>query len=136
MLSEKIRKFNEHIIKNPELQAKIKKINSPIDLINIAKSEGFDLTIEEFKELAQNAFQQWLNQLNEATRLFFVQIHSTTELHQKLQECNSKQDLINLAEKCGFSLTESDINLAIKIAYNIQGFSFERMFFENKNFSV
>jgi predicted ribosomally synthesized peptide with nif11-like leader len=129
VLSQKIKEFNEHLIKSKNLQVKLKTITSPIELVKIAKEEGFELSIEDFKELANHAYQEWLNQLNETTRLFFAKVHLSPELNQRLYECNSKKDIIDLAHQCGVNLLESNINLAAEIAQSVQGFSFEKIFF-------
>jgi hypothetical protein len=129
MLSQKIREFNEHLINANGLEEKLTTITFPMELIQLAKEEGFELSIDDFKELANYAYQQWSNQLNEPTRLFFAQVHSQPELNQKLHECRCKQDIVDLANQCGFKLGESDINLAEEIAQSIQGFSFEKIFF-------
>lgn len=129
MLSQKTKEFNEYLTQSDKLQVKFRKINSPIELIKLAKEEGFELSMEDFKELANHAYQQWSNQLNENTRLFFAKVHLTPEINQKLYQCQSKKDVLNLAQEYGFNLVESDINLADKIAQSIQGFSFEKIFF-------
>lgn len=133
MLSQKTKEFNEYLIQSNKLQVKLRKINSPIELIKLAKEEGFELSGEDFKELANHAYQEWSNQLNKTTRLFFAKVHLTPEINQKLYQCKSKKDVLNLAQEYGFNLVESDINLAAEIAQSIQGFSFEKIFF-NKIF--
>lgn len=133
MLSKKIKEFNEHFHKSERLQLKLTTITSPLELIELAKQEGFELTREDFKELANNAYQAWLKQLNEQTGLFFAKVHLNPELNQKLYQCNSKNDVLTLANECGFYLTESDVDMAAEIAESIQGFSFEKVFFKKIN---
>lgn len=131
MLSETTKKFNEYLAQNLDLQVKLRAINSPFDLINIAKKEGFELTIEEFKELATIAYEQWLIKLTPKMRLFFEKIYVTPELNNELHHCNSVEDLINLAKECDFEITLSQLQEVAEIAQSIQGFSFEKIFFQN-----
>jgi hypothetical protein len=130
MLSENTKKFNEYLAKSPELQLKINSLFTPFELINIAKQEGFELSQQEFKELAQQAYQQWLINLDSQTRLFFDQVHRTAELDKKLHQCHCGEDVITLAHQCGFEITLSDLKLAAQVAESISGFSFEKIFFQ------
>jgi hypothetical protein len=131
MVSEITKKFNEYLAQSDEIQQQLRLIKSPLDLINIAKKEGFELSIKDFQELANQAYQDWLSQLNPQVRLFFEKVHSTPDLHNKLQQCNCVNDLLILADQCHFNLTEDDLKQAANIAESIPGFSFEKLFFQH-----
>ncbi len=131
MLSEASQKFNQYLIESPELQAKLTSLKSPFDLINLAKEEGFELTIEDFQELAQYAFQQWLMKVDPSVRLFFEKVHNDKELNQKFHQCRSINDLINLAKEYNIEITLSEMESAAEVAKSFKGFSFEKMFFQN-----
>ena len=131
MLSETTQKFNEHLAQSNDLQIKLRAIKSPLDLVNIAKQEGFELSIEDLKELAQQAYQQWLANLTPQMSLFFEKIHLNPELNHQLHQCQSLDDLISLADQCGFEITASNLKLAAQVAESIKGFSFEKLFFQN-----
>ena len=131
MLSSASHKFNQYLIEFPELQTKLTSIKSPVDLINLAKEEGFELTIENFQELAQYAFQQWLIKVDPSVRLFFEKLHNDKELNVKFHQCTSMNDLINLAKECNIYITSSEMEKAAEVAKSFKGFSFEKMFFQN-----
>ncbi len=131
MLSQTTQKFNEHLAQSLDLQMKLRSINSPVDLVNIAKQEGFELSMEDLKELAQQAYQQWLANLNPPISVFFEKIHLNPELNHKLHQCQSVDDVISLAHECGFAITLSNLQAAAEVAASIQGFSFEKLFFQN-----
>lgn len=131
MLSKTIEKFNEQIDNSPTLQTKLKSINSPLDLINIAKQEGFEITLEDFKALAQQAYQKWIESIDSPSRIFFEKVHLSPELNQELHKCYSMDDVINLSRKCDCEITLSNLQLAADMAKSIKGFSFEKLFFHN-----
>jgi predicted ribosomally synthesized peptide with nif11-like leader len=131
MLSKISQQFNEHLAQSPQLQQQLRLVKSPVDLLKLAKQEGFELTKNDFQQLAQQAYQDWLRQLNPSVAIFFERVHSTPELNDKLHQCNSGEDLITLADECGFQLTPNDLKQAAQIAESIKGFSFEKLFFQN-----
>ncbi|MGK7942537.1 MAG: Nif11 family protein [Crocosphaera sp.] len=131
MLSESSQKFNEYLIQFPELQTKLTSIKSPFDLINFAKEEGFELTIDNFKELAQHAFHQWLIKVDPSVRLFIEKVDDDKELDRKFHQCTSINDLINLAQEYNVEITSLEMERAAEIAKSFKGFSFEKTFFQN-----
>ena len=131
MVSQSAQKFNEHLDHSLDLQAKLSSIKSPLDLINLAKEEGFELSIEDFQEIAQNAYQKWLAKLNSPTAIFFEKVHLNPELNHKLHQCKSKDDVISLAHECGLQINSLTLQMAAKAAESIPGFSFEKLFFRN-----
>ncbi len=131
MLSSASQKFNQYLIESPELQSKLTSIKSPVDLINLAKEEGFELTLENFKELAEYAFHEWLIKVDPSVRLFFEKVHNDQELHGKFNQCTSMNDLINLAKECDVEITLLEMSKAAEVAKSFKGFSFEKMFFQN-----
>ena len=40
---------------SPQLQARIEQMRSPIELIDLARAEGMELTMEDMREIAQAA---------------------------------------------------------------------------------
>ncbi len=131
MLSSASETFNQYLIESPELQKKLISIKSPLDLINLGKQEGFELTVSDFQELAQYAFHQWLIKVDPSVRLFFEKGHNDQELNKKLRQCTSINDLINLAKECNIYITSSEMERAAEVAKSFKGFSFEKMFFQN-----
>ncbi len=131
MLSEASQKFNQYLIEFPELQTQLTSIKSPVDLINLAKQEGFELTIENFQELAQYAFHQWLIKVAPSVRLFFEKVHNDQELDQKIHQCTSMNDLISFAKECNVEITLLEMEKAAEVAKSFKGFSFEKIFFQN-----
>ncbi|MGK7955952.1 MAG: Nif11 family protein [Crocosphaera sp.] len=131
MLSEASQKFNQYLIEFPELQTKLKSIKSPLDLINLAKQEGFELTIEDFQELAQHAFNQWLSKVDPSVRLFVEKVRNDQGLNQQFHQCTSINDLIHLAKECNIEITSLEMEKAAEVAKSFKGFSFEKMFFQN-----
>lgn len=131
MVSKIAQKFNQHIAKSIDLQRQLRSIKSPFELIQIAKQEGFELNSQDLKELAQIAYQKWLANLHPQTRLFFEKVHFNPELDQKLHQCKSIDDLMNLAAQCGWQINYLQIEQAAQVAKSISGFSFEKIFFQN-----
>jgi predicted ribosomally synthesized peptide with nif11-like leader len=52
--------FNLRVEQSPELQAQLEQIRLPIELMNLARSEGLELTGEDLQEIAQTAYQAWV----------------------------------------------------------------------------
>jgi len=129
MLSESLQAFNDKVAASSELRAKLNALNSPIDFLALAKGEGCDLTPQDFQTLAQQAYQQWIKQLDPKISLLFSQIHSDKDLNNQLKNCKSNADAIALAQQCGFELSEDDLRQAAVIAESIAGFSFEKLWF-------
>lgn len=71
MLSESLQAFNDKVAVSSELRAKLNALNSPIDFLALAKGEGCDLTPQDFQTLAQQAYQQWIKQLDPKISLLF-----------------------------------------------------------------
>ncbi len=131
MLSKTIEEFNEYISDSPTLQKKLRSIKIPPDFINIAKQEGFEITLEDFKALAQHNYQEWKKNIDSPSRIFFEKVHLSPELNQELHECYYADDIINLSHKYNCSITLSNLQSAIDVAKSIKGFSFEKLFFQN-----
>ncbi len=130
-LSTVSEQFNQHIAESPLLQEKLRLIKSPQDLIDLADEEGFVMTKADFQQLAQKTYQEWLIKLDSTTRAFFEQIHHNSELNLRLHQCQNIEDLINLADECGYEITANQINYSVEIASSIKGFSMEKLFFQN-----
>jgi predicted ribosomally synthesized peptide with nif11-like leader len=129
MLSESIQAFNDKVAANPALQTKLRAITSPLEFLALAKSEGLDLTGQDFQTLVQQAYQQWIDRLDPKMSAFFSQIHEQKELDDKLKACRSSHDAIILAQECGVKLLEDDLQQAAIVAEGIPGFSFEKLWF-------
>ncbi|NJM27688.1 MAG: Nif11 family protein [Pseudanabaena sp. RU_4_16] len=59
----------------------------------------------------------------------FSQVRSEKELDNQLKACQSSTDAIALAQQCGVTLSEDDLQQAAMIAETIPGFSFEKLWF-------
>jgi predicted ribosomally synthesized peptide with nif11-like leader len=129
MLSTSVQAFNDRVAASPELQTKLRAVTSPIDFLALAKSEGLDLSGQDFQMVVQQVYQQWLGQLDPKMSEFFSQVHSTKELDDYLKACQSSTDVISLAQECGVILSESDLQQAATVAEAIPGFSFEKLWF-------
>jgi predicted ribosomally synthesized peptide with nif11-like leader len=129
MLSKSVQAFNEKVAASPELQTKIRALTSPMDFLALAKSEGLDLNGQDFQSLAQQAYQQWIGQLDLKMSGFFSKVHDEKELNGRLKACESSHDAISLAQKCGVDLSEDDLKRAAVVAEAIPGFSFEKLWF-------
>jgi hypothetical protein len=100
-----------------------------MDFLALAKIEGLDLTGEDFQILVQQAYQQWIEQLDPKMSALFSQIHGKKELDDRLKVCQSSHDVIELAQECGVNLLEDDLQRAAMVAETIPGFSFEKLWF-------
>ena len=129
MLSDCARAFNEKIATSPELQTKLQNISSPIDVLTLAKAEGFDLDFPDLQAIAQDAFERWLERLPPKTREFFRTVHHDKTLNSQVKTCQSSADAIALAQQCGIYLTEDDLKQAAIAAESVNGFSFEKLWF-------
>jgi hypothetical protein len=130
MLSQTAQNFNKYIANNLLLQAEIDQLKSPFELINLAQREGFELTVNDWQEIAQDAYQQWLNQLDQPLHDFFKIAHQNPELNDQIKQCQSVSKLIDLAQEyANLNLTKEQIKQAALIADHIPGFSFEKIWF-------
>jgi predicted ribosomally synthesized peptide with nif11-like leader len=129
MLSNSVQAFNDKVANDPALQTKLRSITSPLDFLALAKSEGLDLTGQDFQSLVQQAYQQWIEQLDPKMSGFFSQIHGQKELDDRLKVCRSSHDVIALAQECGVKLSEDDLQRTAMVAESITGFSFEKLWF-------
>jgi predicted ribosomally synthesized peptide with nif11-like leader len=129
MLSNSVQAFNDKVAADPALQTKLRAITSPVDFLALAKSEGLDLTDQDFQVLVQQAYQQWIEKLEPKMSSFFSQIHDRKELDDRLKVCQSSRDVIELAQECGVMVSEDDLEQAAMVAETISGFSFEKLWF-------
>jgi predicted ribosomally synthesized peptide with nif11-like leader len=129
MLSKSIQAFNDKVTASPELQTKLRAITSPMDFLALAKSEGLDLTGQDFQVLVQQVYQEWIDKLDPKVSGFFSQVRTKKELDDRLKACQSTHDAIELAQECGVELSENDLQQAAIVAEAIPGFSFEKLWF-------
>ena len=129
MLSNSVQAFNDKVAASPTLRTKLRSITTPLNFLALAKSEGLDLTGEDFQILVQQAYQQWIDKLEPKMSGFFSQIHGEKELDNRLKVCQSSHDVIELAQECGVNLSENDLQRAAMVAEAIPGFSFEKLWF-------
>jgi predicted ribosomally synthesized peptide with nif11-like leader len=129
MLPNSVQAFNDKVAADPELQTKLRAITSPLDFLALAKSEGFDLTGQDFQILAQQAYQQWIDRLDPKMSGFFSQVRGKKALDDRLKACQSLDDAIALAQECGVKLSADDLKQAAIVAETIPGFSFEKLWF-------
>jgi predicted ribosomally synthesized peptide with nif11-like leader len=130
MLSNSVQAFNDKVAADPALQTKLRAITSPVDFLALAKSEGLDLTDQDFQVLVQQAYQQWIEKLEPKMSSFFSHVHDRKELDDRLKVCQSSRDVIELAQECGVMVSEDDdLQQAALVAETIPGFSFEKLWF-------
>jgi predicted ribosomally synthesized peptide with nif11-like leader len=129
MLSNSVQAFNDKVANDPALQTKLRSITSPLDFLALAKSEGLDLTGQDFQSLVQQAYQQWIGQLDPKLSSFFSHVHDRKELDDRLKVCQSSGDVIELAQECGVALSKDELQQAAIVAEAISGFSFEKLWF-------
>jgi predicted ribosomally synthesized peptide with nif11-like leader len=129
MLSKSIQAFNDKLAADSALQTKFRALTSPLEFLALAKSEGLDLTGQDFQTLVQQAYQQWIDRLDPKMSAFFSQIHEKRELDDKLKACRSSHDVIILAQAYGVKLSGDDLQRSAMVAENIPGFSFEKVWF-------
>jgi predicted ribosomally synthesized peptide with nif11-like leader len=129
MLAKSIQAFNDKVAADPELQTKLRAITSPIDFLALAKSEGLDLTGQDFQVLVQQAYQEWIEKSDPKVSEFFRHVRGQKELDDRLRVCQSSPDVIKLGQECGFELSEDDLQQAAIVAESIPGFSFEKLWF-------
>jgi hypothetical protein len=129
MLSESIQAFNDRVAASPELQIELRALTSPMEFLALAKSVGLDLTGQDFQFLAQQAYQQWIEELDPQLSSFFSYVRERKELDERLKVCQSSNDAIELAHECGFEMSKDDLQRAAMVAESIPGFSFEKLWF-------
>jgi hypothetical protein len=95
----------------------------------LAKSEGLDLTGQDFQVLVQQVYQEWIDKLDPKVSGFFSHVRDRKELDDRLKVCQSTHDAIELAQECGIELSEHDLQQAAIVAEAIPGFSFEKLWF-------
>jgi predicted ribosomally synthesized peptide with nif11-like leader len=61
MLSKSMQTFNDKVAADQALQTKLRSITSPLGFLALAKSEGLDLTGQDFQILVQQAYQQHID---------------------------------------------------------------------------
>jgi predicted ribosomally synthesized peptide with nif11-like leader len=71
MLSNFVQAFNDQVATSPALQIKLRSITSPLEFLALAKSEGLDLTGQDFQTLVQQAYQHWIEPLDPKMSGFF-----------------------------------------------------------------
>jgi predicted ribosomally synthesized peptide with nif11-like leader len=125
------RAFNLRVEQSLELQAQLEQIRSPIDLMNLARAEGLELTGADLQEIAQTAYQTWVVTLALPMRSFFELAQQSEEINRELKQCQTPADAIDLATRNGFNLTSIDFQQAATAAAAITGFSFEKLWFRN-----
>jgi hypothetical protein len=129
MVSESLQAFNERVAASAEVQARLNAVTSVIDVLTIAKSEGYELTPTDLQTLVQQAYQQWLERLDPKISQFFTQVHDNKDLNSQLKSCQSSAAALALAHQCGIEVSEDDLKQAALIAESIVGFSFEKLWF-------
>ncbi len=88
------RSFDRLVKDSPELQAQIEQMRSPLELIDLARAEGVELTGEDMREIAQTAYHTWVITLNPPMRSFFELAQQSEELNRELKQCQSLADAL------------------------------------------
>ncbi len=129
MISESVRAFNDRVAISPELQAQLSAVTSPVDFLALAKTEGCDLSIQDFQMVVQQAYRQWIDRLSPKLSEFFSRVRHEPDLDERLKICQSSAEAIALAQQCGIELSAEDLQQAATVAESIPGFSFEKLWF-------
>lgn len=130
MQTQTVKEFSQKIADSPELQARIRTMTSVGELMACTHELGFQFTGDDLKSLAQQAYQQWLANLKPLSRPFFERLHADEALNREHQACQSPDDVLALATKHGFKLTQADLQQAAQAAADQDGFSFEKLWFQ------
>ncbi|PZD75417.1 hypothetical protein C1752_00432 [Acaryochloris thomasi RCC1774] len=131
MQTQTAQAFSQAIADSAELQARIRSMTSVGELMALTRELGFQFTGDDLKSLAQQAYQQWLSDLQPRSRPFFERLHADEPLTKRHQDCHSPDDVIALAAEYDFDLTEADLQQAAQAAASQDGFSFEKLWFKN-----
>jgi predicted ribosomally synthesized peptide with nif11-like leader len=130
MFSAAVEDFNQKFGQSAELRRQISQVESLPQLMALLQEWGCNLTAPEIITLAQQAYQTWLASLAPTLQPFFVAAHENQDLNQAIETCHNPQDVIALADSHGFQLTEADLQAAATAAAQIEGFSFEKLWFK------
>jgi predicted ribosomally synthesized peptide with nif11-like leader len=130
MQTQAAQAFSQKVAASSELRAKIRAMKSVDDLMGLANELGLQLTGDDLQSLAQQAYQQWLANLPPQSRPFFERLHNDERLHKQHRACRSSTDVMALAAKYGFELTEADLQQAAQATAAQDGFSFEKLWFQ------
>jgi predicted ribosomally synthesized peptide with nif11-like leader len=130
MFSAAVEDFNQKFEQSAELRLKISQVESVPQLMALLQEWGCNLTAPEIITLAQQAYQTWLACLAPTVQPFFVEAHENQALNQAIETCHNPQDVIVLAKSHGFQLAEADLQAAATAAEQIEGFSFEKLWFK------
>lgn len=129
MSSSAVQALNARVAQSAELQAQLRSLQSPVELIRFAKAQGIELTGEDLQAIAQAAFQAWISQLQGPVQAFFQTAQATPELNQQVKQCKTPEEAIALGQRYGFEFTTADLQEAATVAHQIEGFSFEKLWF-------
>jgi predicted ribosomally synthesized peptide with nif11-like leader len=129
MFSAAVEDFNQKFGQSAELRLKISQIESVLELMVLLQEWGCNLTALEMIALAQQAYQTWLASLSPTVQPFFVEVHENKTMNQAIETCHHSKEVITLAESHGFQLSEADLQAAATAAAQIEGFSFEKLWF-------
>lgn len=131
MSSPAIQDFNQKFDQSSELRQKIGTVESVPQLMAVLQEWDCHLTGPELVVLAQQAYQTWLASLDLTVRPFFVEAHNNETLNKAIETCTTPNDVVVLAKTHGFQLSEADLQAAADAAANIEGFSFEKIWFKS-----
>jgi predicted ribosomally synthesized peptide with nif11-like leader len=131
MVADSLQALNEKIAADPEIQAKLRAIKSPMEFLSLAQTVGFDLTGADLQTLAQQAHQRWIEKLPAKQAAFFTQVRATRALDDQLKTCRSIAEVIALAKGCHVGLSAAELTQAAAVAAAIPGFSFEKLWFSS-----
>lgn len=130
MLSPAIQDFNQKFAQSSELRQKISQVDSLPQLIELLKQWDCNLSGPDLISLAQGAYQRWLDTLKPNLKAFFIKAHENKALNQAIETCKNTNDAVVLADAHGFKISEIDLQDAATAAHQIEGFSFEKLWFQ------
>jgi predicted ribosomally synthesized peptide with nif11-like leader len=130
MTSTNLENFQQKFSQSPEFQQQIREAQSVPQLLTLLQQWDCPLAPEELITLAQQAYQTWLESLKPTIQLFFVEAHENKALNREIETCKNPEAVIALAKAHGFEISEADLQMAAEAASQIEGFSFEKLWFK------
>lgn len=128
-LSATAQAFSQHLDRSPALQEQIRQFTSPMDLVQLAQAEGFDLAPPDVIAIAQTAYYTWLHQISPQFQPLFETLRTNEAVGVRHKSCHTPQDVLDLATDLGYALTLADLQTLAEAAATVPGFSCEKLWF-------
>ena len=130
MSTPTVQRFYGKVAASTELQTRLQAVASIADLMALAQEVGCELTGADVRAIAQQAFQDWVVQLDGTMRSFFEHLQAEEVANPQHTQYQSPEEVIALGASLGFDFTVADLQQAADIAAAQAGFSFEKLWFK------